>query len=196
MGRFVGHRCSTAALPRLDTPHPNPSPEGEGLYEIAMTQLRPFHLAIPVNDLAAARGFYGGVMGCPEGRSSDEWVDFEFFGHQLVVHQTECRDDSPTPNPSESLEPSPSAGASGGREGSNPVDGHDVPVPHFGVVLTVDQFEVLAGRISAAGVAFVHPPMVRFAGLPGEQRTMFLRDPAGNALEFKAFADDGMLFAR
>ena len=137
--------------------------------------LRPFHLAIPVDDLSAARSFYGGAMGCSEGRSSDEWIDFDFFGHQLVVHQV--------------------AGHRGDA-GSNGVDGHDVPVPHFGVVLTLDQFDVLAGRLAATGTAFVHPPMTRFAGLAGEQRTMFLRDPAGNALEFKAFADDGQLFAR
>ena len=161
-----------------------------------MIQLRPFHLAISVDDLAAARGFYGGVMGCPEGRSSDEWVDYDFFGHQLVVHL--CRP-VPAGSPAQavlreadSTHPNPSLG----REGLNEVDGHEVPVPHFGVVLTVEQFEVLAGRIAAAGVAFVHPPMVRFAGLAGEQRTMFLRDPAGNALEFKAFANDDMLFAR
>ena len=135
--------------------------------------LRPFHLAIPVTDLAAARRFYGEVLGCPEGRSSDHWVDFDFQGHQLVIHHAE--------------------GA--GDKGNNPVDGHDIPVPHFGIVLTMDGFDALAGRIAAAGVAFVHPPMLRFAGLPGEQKTMFLRDPSGNALEFKAFADDAMLFA-
>ena len=137
--------------------------------------LRPFHLAIPVDDLGAARTFYGGALGCAEGRSSDEWIDFDFFGHQLVVHRV--------------------AGHRGDA-GSNGVDGHDVPVPHFGVVLTLDQFDALAGRLAATGTAFVHPPMTRFAGLAGEQRTMFLRDPAGNALEFKAFADDGQLFAR
>ncbi len=137
--------------------------------------LRPFHLAIPVDDLSAARAFYGGAMGCAEGRSSPEWIDFDFFGHQLVVHQV--------------------AGHRGDA-GSNGVDGHDVPVPHFGVVLTLAQFDALAGRLNATGAAFVHPPMTRFAGLPGEQKTMFLRDPAGNALEFKAFADDAMLFAR
>lgn len=137
--------------------------------------LRPFHLAIPVDDLSAARAFYGEAMGCAEGRSSDEWIDFDFFGHQLVVHRV--------------------AGHRGDA-GSNGVDGHDVPVPHFGVVLTLDQFDALAGQIAATGTAFVHPPMTRFAGLAGEQRTMFLRDPAGNALEFKAFADDGQLFAR
>lgn len=137
--------------------------------------LRPFHLAIPVDDLAAARAFYGGTMGCAEGRSSDEWIDFDFMGHQLVVHHV--------------------AGHRGDA-GHNGVDGHDVPVPHFGVVLTPPRFDALAARLEQAGAAFVHPPMTRFAGLPGEQKTMFLRDPAGNALEFKAFADDAMLFAR
>jgi uncharacterized protein len=129
--------------------------------------LRPFHLAIPVDDLVAARGFYGGAMGCAEGRSSDEWVDFDFFGHQLVVHVVAGHDDRPHPNPSPK------------GEGLNVVDGHDVPVPHFGVVLTLDQFDALAERLAASSTAFVHPPMTRFAGL-----------------EFKAFADDGQLFAR
>lgn len=136
--------------------------------------LRPFHLAIPVDELAAARHFYVTTLGCNEGRSSAEWIDFDFLGHQLVVHRV--------------------AGHRG-DSGNNGVDGHDVPVPHFGVVLTPAQFDALAARITAEGMAFVHPPMTRFAGLPGEQKTMFLRDPAGNALEFKAFADDAQLFA-
>ena len=135
--------------------------------------LRPFHLAIPVDDLAAARGFYGGLLGCAEGRSSERWVDFDFRGHQLVVHRVERRGDA----------------------GVNPVDGQQVPIPHFGLVLALDDFDALAERLTAAGVAFGVPPTTRFAGQPGEQRTMFLRDPAGNALEFKAFADDAMLFA-
>ncbi|WP_425230487.1 VOC family protein [Sphingomonas sp.] len=135
--------------------------------------LRPFHLAFPVHDLAAARAFYGGVLGCPEGRSSDQWIDFDLFGHQIVAHL---------------------APAAGG-ESSNPVDGHDVPVPHFGVVLTMTDWELLSARVAAAGVAFGNAPHVRFAGQPGEQATMFFRDPSGNALEFKAFADDAMLFA-
>jgi extradiol dioxygenase family protein len=138
-------------------------------------QLVPFHLAIPVDDLAAARGFYGTLIGCPEGRSSDEWVDFDFYGHQLVVHLTP---DHPR------------------QRQSNAVDGHAVPVPHFGLVLTMAAWQVLADRLAAAGTRFVIAPTIRFAGLPGEQATMFLTDPAGNALEFKAMRDPGKLFAR
>lgn len=134
----------------------------------------PFHLAFPVDDLAAARAFYGGVMGCAEGRSSDEWIDFDFHGHQIVAHL------------------SPDAG----DRASNPVDGHDVPVPHFGLVLSMQEWEALAQRLREAGTQFVIEPTVRFKGQPGEQATMFLRDPAGNALEFKAFADMGQLFAK
>lgn len=136
--------------------------------------LRPFHLAFPVDDLAAARAFYGGVMGCAEGRSSDEWIDFDFYGHQIVTH----------------LAP----GGSGDRA-SNHVDGHGVPVPHFGIVLTMGDWQVLADRLREAETEFVIEPTIRFKGQPGEQATMFFRDPAGNALEFKAFADDAMLFA-
>ncbi len=136
--------------------------------------IRPFHLAFPVDDLAAARGFYGGILGCAEGRSSGQWVDFDFFGHQIVTHLI----------------------VGGGDAGSNPVDGHKVPVPHFGVVLTMEQFELLATRLELAGVVFGIAPYTRFAGEAGEQKTMFVRDPAGNALEFKAFANDAMLFAR
>lgn len=135
--------------------------------------LRPFHLAFPVDDLNAARQFYGGVMGCAEGRSSDEWVDFDFFGHQIVTH----------------LAPGKS-----GDVMSNHVDGHGVPVPHFGVVLTMEEWQALADRLKTAGTDFVIEPTIRFQGKPGEQATMFLRDPSGNALEFKAFADDAMLF--
>ncbi|NJS15076.1 MAG: VOC family protein [Sphingopyxis sp.] len=135
--------------------------------------LRPFHLAFPVDDLAAARDFYGRIVGCAEGRSSDRWVDFNFFGHQIVTHMVARRD----------------AGA------TNPVDGHNVPVPHFGIVLTMADFDSLAARFADADVAFGIAPYTRFAGEPGEQKTMFVRDPAGNALEFKAFADDAMLFA-
>jgi len=137
--------------------------------------LPPFHLAFPVDDLAAARAFYGGVMGCSEGRSCDEWIDFDFHGHQIVAH----------------LAP----GGTGDRA-SNHVDGHGVPVPHFGLVLEMADWEALAERLRAAGCQFVIEPTVRFRGKPGEQATMFLRDPAGNALEFKAFADRGQLFAR
>ncbi|WP_394729899.1 VOC family protein [Altererythrobacter sp. GH1-8] len=136
--------------------------------------LRPFHLAFPVDDLARARAFYGEVMGCEEGRHSDHWVDFNFFGHQLVAHV--------------------SPDGAGDRL-SNPVDKHDVPVPHFGIVLTMEQWEALAERLEAAGTEFVIEPTVRFKGEIGEQATMFFRDPAGNALEFKAFADDAMIFA-
>lgn len=138
--------------------------------------IRPFHLAFPVDDLAAARQFYGGVLGCGEGRSSDHWIDFDLFGHQIVAH----------------LDPS----VSSARVHHNPVDGHDVPVPHFGVVLTMADWQALAGRLRAAGTRFVIEPHIRFAGQAGEQATMFFHDPAGNALEFKAFADDAMLFAR
>ncbi len=135
----------------------------------------PFHLAFPVDDLAAARAFYGELLGCGEGRSSAEWIDFDFHGHQIVTH----------------LVPRQSADA-----GANHVDGHGVPVPHFGLVLGMEQWRVLADRLEAAGTDFVIAPTIRFAGEPGEQATMFLRDPAGNALEFKAFADLGQLFAR
>jgi uncharacterized protein len=134
-----------------------------------------FHLAIPVDDLSAARRFYGEVLGCPEGRSAEHWVDFDLYGHQLVTHLS--------PN-----------GA--GDRHTNPVDGDDVPVPHFGVLLSVEAWTALAERLQAAGTAFVIEPHVRFEGQPGEQHTMFFRDPAGNALEFKAFADDAQVFAR
>ncbi|GGD54770.1 glyoxalase [Erythrobacter arachoides] len=141
-----------------------------------MTELSPFHLAFPVHDLAAARAFWGGVMGCPEGRSSDDWVDFDFYGHQIVAHQV------------------PSVVAKGGH-GTNPVDGHDVPVPHFGIVLGLADWKALAERLTAAGVAFQIAPHVRFEGQPGEQATMFFTDPSGNAIEMKAFADRTKLFA-
>lgn len=137
--------------------------------------MRPFHLAFPVHDLAAARSFYGGLMGCAEGRSSDQWIDFDLYGHQIVAH----------------LDPSARPGVI-----TNPVDGHDVPVPHFGVVLTMPDWQALADRLRAAGVAFGIEPHIRFKGQAGEQATMFFRDPSGNALEFKAFADDAMLFAK
>lgn len=137
--------------------------------------LPPFHLAFPVHDLAAARAFYGGLLGCPEGRSDETWVDFDLFGHQIVAHLSEA----------------PRAVI-----GANPVDGHDVPVPHFGVVLDMETWEQLAERLRAAAVPFVIEPYIRFKGQPGEQATLFLLDPSGNALEFKAFADRTQLFAR
>ena len=139
-----------------------------------MSKLTPFHIAFPVDDLDAARRFYGGVLGCPEGRSSDHWLDFDLFGHQIVAHL------SGQPRPEKS---------------ANPVDGHDVPVPHFGVVLPPAEWNALAERLKAAGISFVIEPYTRFAGEAGEQSTMFFLDPAGNALEFKAFADMGQLFA-
>jgi extradiol dioxygenase family protein len=141
--------------------------------------LRPFHIAFPVDDLEAARRFYGGIMGCPEGRSAAQWIDFDLFGHQIVAH----------------LKPDAAPRNRAGRD-SNPVDGHDVPVPHFGVVLTPAQWRELAARVRAAGVEFVIEPHTRFEGQPGEQSTMFFLDPAGNSLEFKAFDDLGQLFAR
>ena len=139
--------------------------------------LSPFHLAIPVHDLAAARAFYGEVFGLPEGRSSEQWVDFDFFGHQLVIHE----------HPKT---------ASQEHAHTNPVDGHDVPVPHFGVVLPWEEWEALAARLTARGTRFVIEPYVRFKGQVGEQATMFLLDPCGNALEFKTFRDPSRLFAK
>ena len=133
-----------------------------------------FHLAFPVRDLTEARAFYGGLLGCAEGRSSPEWVDFDFHGHQIVAH----------------LAPETESVA------TNPVDGEDVPVRHFGVILDLASWRVLADRLEAAGVDFIIPPQVRFQGQPGEQATLFFLDPSGNALEFKAFADDAMVFAR
>ena len=140
-----------------------------------MTSLPPFHLAFPVHDLAAARAFYGEVLGCAEGRSSEQWIDFDLAGHQIVAH----------------LDPAAKPVAV-----ANEVDGHHVPVPHFGVVLTMDDWHAMASRVRAAGIPFGIEPYVRFEGQPGEQATMFFRDPSGNALEFKAFADDSMLFAK
>ena len=133
----------------------------------------PFHLAFPVHDLAAARAFYGGLLGCREGRSSAEWIDFDFYGHQIVAHL---------------------APAAGDRA-ANHVDGHEVPVPHFGVVLAMDEWRSLADRLGEAGVSFAMKPTIRFAGQPGEQATMFFRDPSGNAIEIKAMADPAKLFA-
>ena len=141
-----------------------------------MTGLSPFHVAFPVHDLAAARHFYGQVMGCPEGRSDTDWIDFNLYGHQIVAHCVGAKRDAVA--------------------GHNPVDGHSVPVPHFGVVLPPADWRALADRLRAAGVEFVIEPYTRFAGEPGEQSTMFFYDPSGNALEFKAFADVGQLFAK
>lgn len=137
--------------------------------------MRPFHLAFPVHDLAAARAFYGGLLGCPEGRSSSEWIDFDLFGHQIVAHL---------------------APRSAHQVHRNEVDGDHVPVPHFGVVLSLEAFEALAQRLRQAGTDFVIEPHIRFKGEVGEQATMFFLDPSGNALEFKAFADLGQLFAK
>jgi uncharacterized protein len=135
-----------------------------------------FHLAIPVDDIERARKFYGGVLALPEGRSAPTWVDWNFYGHQLVTHLAPAREDADA--------------------AVNEVDGHGVPVPHFGLLLSIEDFHALAGRIRAAAIPFVIEPYLRFAGEPGEQWTMFLRDPAGNALEFKAFRDESQVFAR
>jgi extradiol dioxygenase family protein len=135
----------------------------------------PFHLAFPVHDLALARQFYGELLGCSEGRSADDWVDFNFFGHQIVAHLA----------PNEL-----------GATKTNTVDGHHVPTRHFGVVLDMDRWRALADQLTAAGVDFVIAPYVRFKGEPGEQATMFFLDPSGNAIELKAFADLAALFAK
>ncbi|RAK67909.1 glyoxalase [Phenylobacterium kunshanense] len=134
-----------------------------------------FHLAFPVRDLAEARAFYGGLLGCPEGRSSEHWIDFDFRGHQIVAHLA----------PDEV-----------GHKSTSAVDGEQVPVRHFGVILSLPEWETLAERLKAAGVKFVIEPQIRFKGLPGEQATMFFLDPSGNALEFKAFARDEMVFEK
>ena len=141
-----------------------------------MTELTPFHIAFPVRDIAEARRFYGQVLGCPEGRSAPEWVDFDLYGHQIVAH----------------LNPQMKAD----EAHHNPVDGHEVPVPHFGVVLEMDDWQALANRLTAAGTEFVIEPHIRFEGQAGEQATMSFRDPSGNAIEMKAFADLGQLFAK
>ena len=135
-----------------------------------------FHFAFPVDDLSKAREFYGRLLGCPEGRSSTEWVDFDLYGHQIVAHLVPGRQVADA--------------------GHNAVDGDDVPVPHFGLILGWDEWHMLAGKLKAAGQSFVIEPHIRFKGEAGEQATMFLRDPAGNALEFKAFQDEGQIFAK
>ena len=136
--------------------------------------LTPFHIAFPVDDLEAARAFYGEVLGCPEGRSAPDWVDFDLFGHQIVAHLTPQK---------------------ASADHATAVDGHDVPVPHFGVVLDMERWRALAQRLQAAHTRFVIEPHIRFEGQVGEQATLFLHDPAGNALEFKGFSDMGRLFA-
>lgn len=139
-----------------------------------MNKLRPFHLAVPVKELAKARTFYRDVMGFEEGRSSNKWVDFNFYGHQFVIHEVETD----------------------AKSESNPVDGHAVPVPHFGVVLNWEDWEELRDRLIESKMSFVIEPYIRFEGQPGEQATMFFHDPSGNALEFKAFKDDAQIFAK
>jgi extradiol dioxygenase family protein len=134
-----------------------------------------FHIAFPVHDLSAARQFYGELLGCPEGRSSDTWVDFDFYGHQVVAHL---------------------APGDAGQRATSAVDGDDVPVPHFGAILPMAEWNALAERLTRAGVQFVIEPHVRFKGEVGEQATMFLMDPSGNALEFKSFEDPSRFFAR
>ena len=140
-----------------------------------MGKLTPFHLAVPVHDLAAARAFYGDLLACEEGRSSDHWIDFNLFGHQFVVHLQAQMDVSLH---------------------HNAVDGHNVPIPHFGVVLDWEDWEALAERLKAQHTTFVIEPYIRFQGQVGEQATMFFLDPSGNALEFKAFKDITQLFAK
>jgi uncharacterized protein len=147
----------------MRTPTTNPGP------------LSPFHVAFPVHDLTAARAFYGETLGCAEGRSSQEWVDFNFYGHQIVAH----------------LAPQQT-----GQAQRNAVDGHGVPVRHFGIVLPMAEWEALADRLKAKGMRFLIDPYIRFQGQPGEQATMFFLDPSGNALEIKAFADITKLFAK
>lgn len=140
-----------------------------------MSTLPPFHLAIPVTSLEPSRTFYRETLGCEEGRSSDHWVDFNFFGHQLVLHVKEGMQET--------------------SGNSNPVDGKDVPIPHFGVVLTMEQFETFSNRVKKKGITFIIEPYIRFQGKTGEQATMFFKDPSGNALEFKAFKNRDQLFA-
>ena len=135
--------------------------------------INPFHLAIPVDNLEKCRAFYRDIIGCEEGRSSNKWVDFNFYGHQLVIHEAPVT-----------------------KKESNPVDGKDVPVPHFGVVLDLPDWEALADRLKAENISFIIEPYIRFKGEVGEQATMFFLDPAGNALEFKAFKDMSQLFAK
>ena len=142
-----------------------------------MNSITPFHLAIPVVDLKKCRVFYRDVLGCKEGRSDKHWVDFDFFGHQLVIHQKDGFSNNEKPI-------------------SNPVDGHDVPIPHFGVILEWDQFQKFSANLVEKNISFIIDPYIRFKGLPGEQATMFFTDPCGNALEFKSFKDFNQIFAK
>ena len=137
--------------------------------------LLPFHLAIPVNDLEKSRNFYKNILGCEEGRSSNHWVDFNFFGHQLVIHYKEKKSDETK---------------------TNPVDGKDVPIPHFGVILEWNDFHDFSKKLIEKKINFIIEPYIRFEGLPGEQATMFFKDPCGNALEFKSFKDPSQVFAK
>ncbi|UII26301.1 VOC family protein [Fulvivirga maritima] len=139
-----------------------------------MDKIQPFHLAIPVKELDETRKFYNTVLNCKEGRSSDRWVDLDFYGHQLVLHIADVHTE----------------------DNHNPVDGHSVPVPHFGVVLTMDDWHQLADRLKEANIEFIIEPYIRFKGEPGEQATMFFKDPSGNSLEFKAFQNIDQLFAK
>lgn len=139
-----------------------------------MSELRPFHLAVPVKDLQETRSFYRDLLGFEEGRSSDTWVDFNFYGHQFVIHMVDHKEE----------------------DAGNPVDGKHVPVPHFGVVLNWKDWEALAEKLKAANTVFIIEPYIRFQGEVGEQATLFFRDPSGNALEFKAFKNDSQIFAK
>lgn len=154
---------ATVSRPTMKAPTSNPA------------MLSPFHLAFPVHDLELARRFYGEVLGCPEGRSSPDWIDFNFYGHQIVAHL------------------SPQATGAAQR---NEVDGHGVPVRHFGIVLPMADWEAMADKLKADGTKFVIEPYIRFKGEPGEQATMFFLDPSGNAIEIKAFSDIHRLFAK
>ena len=140
-----------------------------------MKNLSPFHLAIPVNNIAKCKIFYKEILGCTEGRSSDNWVDFDLFGHQLVIHFQESNN--------KNLH-------------TNPVDGKDVPIPHFGVILEWENFKRFSSKLKKKGVEFIIKPYIRFEGEPGEQATMFFKDPSGNALEFKSFKDSSQIFAK
>ena len=137
--------------------------------------IQPFHLAIPVNDLEKSRDFYKNIIGCKEGRSSDHWVDFNLFGHQLVIHLKEKLEE---------------------KTKTNSVDGKDVPIPHFGVILEWNQFHEFSNILNKKDVKFIIEPYIRFEGLPGEQATMFFKDPCGNALEFKSFKDFNQIFSK